>query len=146
MANRYIIFELHNKQFREISTNPDADCGMQIVEQIYSCDTVIDAYNNSKNNEEFENILDSEAKTFLYDQGTTAFHHMKEYVDTISSYTFLAKDRILMASMTTIEDSTCKDCVHHARCVAVYEQVDGRNCDNDPVKDCDFFINTKFVH
>lgn len=145
MENSYIICEPNNKQFREFSFNPDADCGMQIVEQLYSFELIRHAYKNSSNNEEFINLLDSSARTFLHDSGTTEFDAVEKYLKNLSSYTFQTKDRILMASLAMVDESTCKDCVHHARCEAVYEQIDSRSCKDDPVKDCDFFIHQSLI-
>lgn len=145
MENSYIICEPQNKQFREFSFNPDADCGMQIVEQLYSYELVLNAHANSSNNEEFTNLLDSSARTFLYDSGTTEFDAIEKYLKNLSSYTFQTKDRILMASLAMVDESTCKDCIHHTRCEAVYEQIDSRSCADDPVKDCDFFIHQSLI-
>ena len=141
----YIIFEPNSHQFREFSFNPDADCGMQIVEQIHSFENIQYAFNNSKNNEKFSDILDSVAKTYLHDNSTQDYALTETYLKHLSSYTFITKDRLLMMSMTILETSTCKDCIHHARCEAVYEQVDGRSCKDDPVTDCDFFIHQNLI-
>ena len=143
--NSYIVCEPQNKQFREFSFNPDAESGMQIVEQLHSYETILNAYKNSSNNEEFADILDGEAKTFLHDSGTNEFNLVDKYLKNLSSYTFSTKDRILMTSLAMADVSTCKDCVHHTRCEAVYEQIDGRNCSDDPVSDCDFFIHESLM-
>lgn len=146
MLDQYIIQEPEMKQFREIYFNPDAECGAQFVEQVYSYDLIVRAYHASKNNEEFANIIDSDCKTYLYDNGTPEYNNMVDFIQTLSSYTYVAKDRILMASAAIKETSTCKDCVHHARCEAVYEQIDGRSCKDDLVDDCDFFIAQSMIH
>ncbi len=145
MLDQYIIHEPKNKQFREIYFNPDADAGAQFVEQVYSYELVLRAYHASKNNEEFANIIDSECKTYLYDNGTPEYSSMVDFIHTLSSYTYVVKDRIMMASDAIKETSSCKDCVHHSRCEAVYEQVDGRSCKDDSVNDCDFFIATSMI-
>ena len=145
MDNSYIICEPQNKQFREFSFNPDANNGMQIVEQLYDYEGVRNAYQNSSNNEEFVNILESCAKTFLHDSGTQEFDMIDKYLKNLSSYTFSSKDRILMTSLAMVDGSTCKDCIHHTRCEAVYEQIDSRSCSDDPVKDCDFFIHQSLI-
>ena len=141
----YIICEPLNNQFREFSFNPDAECGMQIVEQLHDYEDVIDAYKNSSNNEEFAAMLDGTSKTFLHDSGTQEFDMIDKYLKTLSSYTFRTKDRILMTSLAMAHGSTCGDCMHHARCEAVYEQTDGRSCKNDSVIDCDFFIHKSLI-
>lgn len=145
MNNGYIIYEPQNKQFREFSFNPDASCGMQIVEQLYSFELIKDACKNSSDNDGFTDILEASAKTFLYDSGTSEFDLVDKYLKNLSSYTFTTKDRILMASLAMVDESTCKDCIHHTRCEAVYEQVDNRSCSDDLVKNCDFFIHQSLI-
>lgn len=143
--DNFIINERDNKQFREISFNPDANCREQFVEQIYDYELVLNAFKHSKTNEEFEEIINSEARTYLYDKGTVDYQNMAEYVAKLSSYDYERKDRLIMVSMATAASSTCKDCAHFTRCFAVYQQVDSRSCADDPVSDCDFFIANKFI-
>lgn len=145
MKNGYIISEPMNEQFREFSFNADAESGMQIVEQLHDYQTVLSAYQNSSNNEEFAAILDADAKTFLHDAGTSEFNILDTYLKSLKSYMFLSKDRILMTSFAMANNSTCKNCIHHARCEAIYEQNENRSCSEDPVKDCDFFIHQSLV-
>lgn len=145
MKDGYIIAEPMNQQFREFSFNADAESGMQIVEQLHDYNTVLNAYKNSSNNEEFAAILDAEAKTFLHDAKTNEFNAICEYLNSLKSYMFLSKDRILMTSFAMANESTCKNCIHHARCEAIYEQNENRSCSEDPVKDCDFFIHESLI-
>lgn len=145
MKNGYIISEPMNEQFREFSFNDDAESGMQIVEQLHSYQTVLNAYKNSSNNEEFVAILDADAKTFLHDAGSDEFNLLDTYLKSLKSYMFLSKDRILMTSFAMANNSTCKNCVHHARCEAIYEQNENRSCSEDPLKDCDFFIHENLI-
>lgn len=141
----YIIVEPHMERFREFSFNPDAFKGPQIVEQVYYYDHVLDVFSRSTNNEDFADILNVEAKTYLHDKGTTGYTITEAFLKNLSSYAFVNKDRILMASLAKAKDSTCKDCIHHSRCKAVYEQIDSRDCSEDPVKDCDFFIHNDLI-
>jgi hypothetical protein len=145
MKNGYIISEPMNEQFREFLFNADAESGMQIVEQLHDYQTVLNAYQNSSNNEEFAAILDAEAKTFLHDAGSNEFNILDTYLKSLKSYMFLSKDRILMTSFAMANNSTCKNCIHHARCEAIYEQNENRSCSEDPVKDCDFFIHQSLI-
>ena len=145
MDKSMIVVEPHMERFREFSFNPDANNGPQIVEQVYYFDHVLDVFHRSKTNDEFTNLIDAECKTYLHDSGTTGYKITTDFIKNAGSYTFTQKDRILMASIAKAASSTCSDCMHHTRCQAVYEQVDSRDCTNDPVKDCDFFIHKDLI-
>ena len=141
-----IFVEMESEQFREYELNPDADSGKQYIERVYPFSLVVDAVENSQSIDEFNNRIDNEAKTWLYDKGTNEYLAIDADVEENISYTLSKRDPILMLAIASKPGSTCKSCVFFNQCDVIYRrEFNNHDCQYDPVSECGNFLPTKIL-
>lgn len=136
--------ERNNKLFREITLDFKNE-NVFIKEKEYSYLLIKNAYARSVSMVGFSYILETESQTKVYASGTPEFDTAMEYYKDTAHHTFRELDRILMYSIAVSEESKCKDCLLFSRCFAIYKAIDDRDCSEDPVNDCDFFIHNDLI-